>query len=333
PLKRRPRDGDAPRGAQRSGCRCGARMEPVPKQFRAYLRRRLRGRVLQLQGGGGPRGRCIRGVPGKPCLRSQDRQPLPGHHPHTRGQPRCARGFHRVSRPSSRCPCIAQTARNPCNRRTGRMISRASLGLLALGLAARVVYGEPVYVIEQLVVGVSSAPGAEGERIGQVKSADKLELLERQGEEAHVQLPNGRDGWIKAAYLSTEEPLQVRLTERTAEIAKLKQESEKLKQDVKRLESDLSTVRALAATTAAPPAQPAPIRETVFLRSADRPGQTTWSYLLGVSFVMLLVGFVIGWKTLDRRIRQKYGGLRIYLRKQPRSPPPAPPPPAAHPPP
>jgi hypothetical protein len=55
-----------------------------------------------------------------------------------------------------------------------------------------------------------------------------------------------------------------------------------------------------------------PIRETVFLRSPDRPGQTPWPLVLGTSFVMLLAGFVLGWKTLDRRIRQKYGGLRIY---------------------
>jgi hypothetical protein len=27
---------------------------------------------------------------------------------------------------------------------------------------------------------------------------------------------------------------------------------------------------------------------------------------------MLLVGFIAGWTTLDRRIRQKYGGLKIY---------------------
>jgi hypothetical protein len=57
---------------------------------------------------------------------------------------------------------------------------------------------------------------------------------------------------------------------------------------------------------------PTPIRETVFLRSPDRPGQTPWPLVLGTSFVMLLAGFVLGWKTLDRRIRQKYGGLRIY---------------------
>jgi hypothetical protein len=243
------------------------------------------------------------------------------------------------------------------------MNSRALLWLLASSLATPAVYGEPVYVIEQLVVSVASAPGPDGERIGQVKSGDKLELLERDGEEAQVRLPSGTEGWIKASYLSAEPPLQQRLTERTAELDKLKQEDERLKQDMKRLESQLAAARSTpsaapaistsgaastpgaastsarrssagapsspavtssAAATSAPlaapsppaasssPTPPAPIRETVFLRSPDRPGQTPWAFLLGISAVMLLVGFVLGWKTLDRRIRQKYGGLRIY---------------------
>jgi len=34
--------------------------------------------------------------------------------------------------------------------------------------------------------------------------------------------------------------------------------------------------------------------------------------LIGAAVVMLLVGFIAGWTTLDRRIRQKYGGLKIY---------------------
>lgn len=189
--------------------------------------------------------------------------------------------------------------------------SRA-LSLLVLGLTAPAVHGEPVYVIEQLVVGVESAPGSEGERVGQVKSGDKLELLERQGDEAHVRIPGGKEGWIKTSYLSAEEPLQQRLNARTAELDRLKEDHDKLKQDMARLQSELATARAPheAATAQAPP--PAPIRETVFLRQPERPGQTSWTYLLGVSAVMLLVGFVAGWKTLDRRIRQKYGGLRIY---------------------
>ena len=229
-------------------------------------------------------------------------------------------------------------------------LGRASLWLLALALAAPVVraepdgqpHGDPIYVIEQLVVSVASAPGPDGERIGQVKSGDKLELIERQGEEAHVRLPGGKEGWIKASYLSTEEPLQHRLTERTAEVEKLKQEGEKLKQDMGRLESQLAASRVahnvVSAPLSTPGATPAgtpkaantptetippavadalsggstPMRETVFLRSPERPGQTPWPLVLGTSFVMLLAGFVLGWKTLDRRIRQKYGGLRIY---------------------
>jgi len=229
-------------------------------------------------------------------------------------------------------------------------LRRASLWLTALVLAAPAVNAEPVYVIEQLVVSLASAPGPEGEHIGQVKSADKLELLEREGDEAHVRLPSGTEGWIKASYLSAEEPLQHRLTERTAEVEKLKEEGEKLKQDMGRLESQLAAARAAhnvaSAPTPTPTATPTPIprptpagtpaaantppdtipppvsealsggstpiRETVFLRSPDRPGQTPWPLVLGSSFVMLLAGFVLGWKTLDRRIRQKYGGLRIY---------------------
>jgi hypothetical protein len=217
-------------------------------------------------------------------------------------------------------------------------LGRASLWLLAVSLAAPVARAEPIYVIEQLVVSVASAPGPDGERIGQVKSGDKLELIEREGEEAHVRLPNGKEGWIKASYLSLEEPLQHRLTERTAELEKVKQEGEKLKQDVSRLESELAAARVAHNASSAPAPAPAgtttapnsptetvppavaealsggstPIRETLFLRSPERPGQTPWPLVLGSSFVMLLAGFVLGWKTLDRRIRHKYGGLRIY---------------------
>jgi Bacterial SH3 domain len=248
-------------------------------------------------------------------------------------------------------------------------LGRASLWLLALALAAPVVraephgepephsqpngtphgepYGTPIYVIEQLVVSVANVPEPDGERIGQVKSGDKLELIERQGEEAHVRLPGGKEGWIKASYLSTEQPLQYRLTERTAEVEKLKQEGDKLKQDVGRLQSELAAASRVAhnvvsapvstsgATSGATPAGTpkaantpqetipppvadalsggsTPMRETVFLRSPERPGQTPWPLVLGTSFVMLLAGFVLGWRTLDRRIRRKYGGLRIY---------------------
>jgi hypothetical protein len=215
------------------------------------------------------------------------------------------------------------------------------LCLLALATVAPAAHAEQVYVIEQLVVAVASEPGqGAGERIGQVKSGDKLDLIERQGDEVHIQLPNGKDGWIKASYVSAEEPLTHRLSERTAE-------ADKLKQDVSRLESELATARATHNAVPAPPAaadlsmsratatpartpvSPAnntpdpppppgsvaeaqPVRDAVFLRSPDQTGHTPWEWMFGTSAVMLLAGFALGWRTLDRRIRRKYGGLRIY---------------------
>jgi uncharacterized protein YgiM (DUF1202 family) len=218
------------------------------------------------------------------------------------------------------------------------MTPKAALVLVGLALAAPGVHADTTYVIEQLVVSVTASAGADSEHVGQVKSGDKLEVIEREGEETHVKLPDGKDGWLKNAYLTNDPPLQARLTERTAEVEKLKQESDrqkqdgeklvaasrqeadKLKQDVSRLESQLTAARvAPAAAPAAGPAAtsdspppPAPIHETVFLRDPDRQSAQSWPLLLGLAAVMLLLGFVAGWKTLDRRIRRKYGGLKIY---------------------
>jgi hypothetical protein len=42
------------------------------------------------------------------------------------------------------------------------------------------------------------------------------------------------------------------------------------------------------------------------------PSRPTWLWALGCSIVSLAIGFALGWRLLDRRIRAKYGGLRIY---------------------
>jgi SH3 domain protein len=96
------------------------------------------------------------------------------------------------------------------------MIPRASLWM-ALALAAPVSHAETTYVIDQLVVGVTATSEAESDHVGQVKSGDKLEVIERNGDQTHIKLANGKDGWVKSSYLTNEPPPQVRLTERTAE--------------------------------------------------------------------------------------------------------------------
>jgi hypothetical protein len=165
------------------------------------------------------------------------------------------------------------------------------------------------------VVSVSSAPGGAGERVASIRSGDRVELIEKQGDESHVQLANGKDGWIKSSYLSAEEPLQRRLSERTAEV-------EKLEQDISRLQSDLATARSAPAPAAAsatagsdPPATATPVQDPAFFMSAPEasaPARPVWYWVVGSSLLTLCAGFALGWWMLDRRIRRKYGGLRIY---------------------
>jgi hypothetical protein len=195
------------------------------------------------------------------------------------------------------------------------------LAALALAAAVPLARAETVYVIEQLVVGVNSTSDETGERIASIKSGDKVELIERVEEQAHIRLPSGAEGWVKASYLSSDPPLQQRLDTRTQEVTKLKAE-------VTRLESELKAVR-LAATTAPAPAPPPPPpaqvadanpgaapapgnRSSMFKTEPRLKAGPPWSWILGVGAASLLLGFALGWRMLDRRIRAKYGGLRIY---------------------
>jgi hypothetical protein len=202
---------------------------------------------------------------------------------------------------------------------------RAAHWLLALACAVAMpaAQAETVYVIEQLVVGVNSQPDDTGERVASIKSGDRVELLEKLDDQANVRMQNGTEGWVKAAYLTSDPPLQQRLDARTQEVAKLKT-------DVSRLESELKAVR-LAATTPAPappasapvpaPAEPSRNPDAAARPSANRPlfggearekSAPSWKWTAGVGVVALLLGFALGWRMLDRRIRAKYGGLRIY---------------------
>ena len=183
---------------------------------------------------------------------------------------------------------------------------------------------DSLYVIETLVVNVSSTPDSAGDRVATIRSGDKVELLERRGDQTKVQLSNGSAGWVKSSYLSGDPPLRTRLDERT-------QELDKTKQRVAQLESELAQARLIASAKPVqqqtPPPEPAPVPAQVpqpapertsaeptrpIFPDANPQGRPTWKWVVGSSAFCLFAGFLFGWRTLDARIRRKYGGLRIY---------------------
>jgi SH3-like domain-containing protein len=194
---------------------------------------------------------------------------------------------------------------------------------------------EAQYVIEQLVVSVSTEPDGAGERVDQIKSGERVEVLERQGEQSRVRLSSGQEGWVRSSYLSTTAPMREQLKARTAELEKLRAEKTKLETELAGARKAAAKVAATAAAaapaaastpapglsdpppsggpsvgtptdTAPPPSPP------MFEPEGALPSRPSWIAVIAVSLLTLIAGFVLGWRVLDKRIRAKYGGLRIY---------------------
>ena len=224
------------------------------------------------------------------------------------------------------------------------MISRAGkLGVtVALaGLAAAVsAQTETQYVIEQLVVTVNATVDGSGERVGQIKSGDRVDVLEREADQSHVRLSSGEEGWVRTSYLTSAPPLREQLKARTDELEKLRQEKTKLEADLASARKAASAAAASnaagngasssAAAIAVPPAPasalpaesnpaetaasdaPQSSNPPLFSSEGMMPSRPPWIVALVASVATLVIGFLLGWRMLDRRIRAKYGGLRIY---------------------
>jgi hypothetical protein len=171
------------------------------------------------------------------------------------------------------------------------------LAALAGTLCSVSAQAETLYVIDELIVGVSSTPEEGGERTASIRSGDGVTVLERHAAYTHVRLSSGALGWVKSSYLSAAPPLRQQLATQAAEVDRLKAQIAGLQAEASRARAAPPAERQLAAD---PPA------------SLPQPQQPIWRWALLWLLLGLIAGFALGWRMLDRRIRRKYGGLRIY---------------------
>ena len=114
-----------------------------------------------------------------------------------------------------------------------------------------------------------------------------------------------------AIYLSGDAPLKPRLAQAEAEVTRLQAQ-------VARLEGQLAAPPRAprdAGAGSRPPLRPpeeAPAPGGMFANAAAGGAAAAWPWALGAGLAGLGAGFVLGWRILDRNIRRKYGGLRIY---------------------
>ncbi|MBS0611679.1 MAG: TIGR04211 family SH3 domain-containing protein [Proteobacteria bacterium] len=197
---------------------------------------------------------------------------------------------------------------------------RAPLAVLLL-LTAGLAQAEDAYVTDDLLLTVYSDKNQQGTRVATLHSGTKVEVLGHEGEYAQIRLTNGDEGWVRSSFLVDHETGGARLKAMEQELARLKSaalkpaaptpaapksvasatadaalrtEADSLRQQ---LDAKQREVDALKTQSPAPP--PA--------ASRGRLGPAIVSGLL-----CLAAGFGWGYMTLARRIRAKFGGVKVF---------------------
>jgi hypothetical protein len=189
-------------------------------------------------------------------------------------------------------------------------------------LVAANVTAATAYVSDELVLGVYAEQNNQGQRLATLHSGANVETLSVSGDFTEVRLNDGTRGWVKSAYLTTQEPATVRVKQLEEELdrrrattpalaeAAARSEVEQLKRELASKQSELDDARgaapvpAAAAGVAAAPGGPvAGISAAAWARA--------WAW--GVSLLLALSGgFWLGYATLARRIKHKFGGIKVY---------------------
>ena len=176
------------------------------------------------------------------------------------------------------------------------------------------------YVSDELVLGVYAEENNQGQRLATLHSGTSVETLAQNGDFTQVRLSDGTTGWVKSAFLTTKEPAVVRVKQLEEELdqsrattpalaeAAARSEVARLKLELAAKQSELDAARA-PASAAVIASQPAS-GPLAAIHAAAAP---RWAVITGIAAVIgLACGFWLGFATLARRVRHKFGGIKVY---------------------
>lgn len=204
--------------------------------------------------------------------------------------------------------------------------STALLPVLTLTLTAGSVRAAAAFVSDELVLGVYAEQNGQGQRLATLHSGASVDTLSVNGEYTQVRLADGTTGWVKTIYLTAVVPATVRVKQLEEELdrsrattpalaeAAARSEVEQLKRELSSTQAALAAATQLAAPTAAAPgaamgaaAPPAGVLAGIAAAAAKRPWMAVPPLIAALG-----CGFWLGYATLARRIKRKFGGLKVY---------------------
>jgi hypothetical protein len=196
---------------------------------------------------------------------------------------------------------------------------RYRMAMIAGLLFASCASAQPMFVIDRVVLNVYGSPDVAGGKIATLQTGDSVETLDTVQDYVRVRMASGQEGWVRTGFLTVQAPAVVRLKQLepsrlAGEVNRLRAENVALQQQIKVLTQ--MTMNQLTAGVAAAAAQtvllgPAAQPAAKVAAGAAAPGPPWWVWPSGVAACVLL-GFALGYLTLARRIRRRYGRLKIY---------------------
>ncbi len=194
-------------------------------------------------------------------------------------------------------------------------------GLVVLlgALLAAPLLAETVYVTDILRLGIHQAPDTSDRAFSTLVSGTPLEVLERSSNYARVRPPDGREGWVKSAYLVDEKPSRLRAAELEAEVGQLNEDKAGALAAREAAEKALADLQASIAADAGSATalrlkneELAAENDNYRARMDAFRGSVPLSWV-GIALVVALVaGFLAGLWWLDFQSRRRHGGFRVY---------------------
>ncbi len=185
------------------------------------------------------------------------------------------------------------------------------LAALLLALPVSMGVAATAYVSDELVLGVYAEENNQGQRLATLHSGTSVETLAQNGDFTQVRLSDGTTGWVKSAFLMADEPAVVRIKRLEEELdrsrattpalaeAAARSEVERLQLELVATQGDLHAARAAGAAAGVAP---------VALQ-----GPRQWPAIAAIAAAVgLACGFWLGYATLARRVRHKFGGIKVY---------------------
>jgi SH3 domain protein len=193
---------------------------------------------------------------------------------------------------------------------------RLMIGLMAL--LPIIAIAETAYVTDNLRLRMYADPDLTSV-VETLQSGDSFEVLSRNAQTALVELADGRQGYVSAAYIVYDKPAKLIVAESQAEVERVTAALDSLKASfaepqalVDRLQAESAELEAKLDAATARAVELEESNQSLVEKQARYRYSLPYTWVAGAIVICLVAGVLLGQWWDDRKSRKRHGGIRVY---------------------